>query len=291
MSTKKATGKRKSGEEDATKVAKTPMEQFLKEQKDFLNRNTHILGCMVIKDIGSDDEDDEDEEESDDEKKEEDTSKYTKEQMESLRYIMMTKGRDEQLAKMRELVLGDQANGMIMSFNTSFSWHVLETWRTMKKRLSKVKTKPSLELDMLMAYTYVLKEYDTWMNDNEGGMGEIVEGLASAWKRLLGKYDDTKLGWDVEYTKPGVLELLHQFKEQIEDMDECYELGEEVGKKKMELVAIDRNKNCKRYWGLLGIIIVYPALSNGYKMQLYRNLALSDTLLAGGKRPGVIGTE
>lgn len=62
------------------------------------------------------------------------------------------------------------------------------------------------------------------MHDNEGGMGELVKGLADAWKKLL-KNSDEKLGWDLEYTKPAVIELLEQFKKEIEDMDSCYEMG------------------------------------------------------------------
>lgn len=81
---------------------------------------------------------------------------------------------------------------------------------------------------MLVAYTHALTTYDVWMYDNEGGMGEVVWGLANAWKRLLSKHDDVELGWDVKYTKPGVLELLEGFKTQVEDMNECYDLGEFV---------------------------------------------------------------
>lgn len=221
MSTK-ATGKRKA-EEDA-KVSKTPHDLYFEEQESFLNRNTHFLGYLMVKGIGRDPDDDDDpDDESDDE---EDTSKYTKEQMESLRFILFTKSLDEQLDKMRELILADQANDSILTFNTSFSYHVLGTWRIMKSCLSKVSKNPSRKLEMLMAYTFNLKEYDTWMHDNEGGMDEVVQGLAGAWKRLLNRYNDEELGWDVEYTKPGVLELLNQFKKQVEDMDECYELGE-----------------------------------------------------------------
>lgn len=62
------------------------------------------------------------------------------------------------------------------------------------------------------------------MSDNEGNMGELVKGLAGAWKRLL-KNTDEKLGWDLEYTKPAVMELLEQFKQQIEGMESYYKLG------------------------------------------------------------------
>lgn len=97
----------------------------------------------------------------------------------------------------------------------------------MKNCLSKLSKNPSHKLDMLVAYTHALTTYDACMYDNEGGMGELVWGLANAW-RLLSKHGDVALGWDVKYTKPGVLELLEGFKTQVEDMNECYDLGEFV---------------------------------------------------------------
>lgn len=46
------------------------------------------------------------------------------------------------------------------------------------------------------------------MNDNERGMGELVDGSERAWKSLLNNYSDEELGWDCKYTKPGMLEFL-----------------------------------------------------------------------------------
>ena len=229
MPADKATGKRKA--ETAAAAAKkisqnkNPHQLYFEEQTEYLNQdeNKHLLGSLLIKGIEHDPDGEEDEEE------EEDTSKYTTEQMQSLRFIFFQKNLDQQIDKMRALVLGDQANDSFLTFNTSFSYHVLGTWDIVKKRLSKIPAKnPSHKLDLLIAYTYTIKEHDVWMHDNEGGMGELVQGLANAWKRLLSnkKYDDEALGWDLKYTKPGVLELLHQFKQQIEDMDECYDMGE-----------------------------------------------------------------
>lgn len=199
--------------------SKTPYELYFDQQKDFLNQeeNKNILGAMLIKGMESD--------ESSDEEGEENESKYTKEQMQALRFIMVTPNRDQELDKMRALVLQDQADPDFMTFSTSYSYQVLASWNLAKKRLSKLSNKAK-KVDALMAYTHTVKQYDVWMHDNEGGMGELVSGLASAWKRLLKKHDDKELGWDVEYTKPGVLELLKQFKEQVESMDDCYDMGD-----------------------------------------------------------------
>ena len=49
-------------------------------------------------------------------------------------------------------------------------------------------------------------------------MEDMVAGLAALWKRLL-KNDDEKLGIDKEYTRPGVLALLEDFKSDLDDVD------------------------------------------------------------------------
>jgi hypothetical protein len=83
---------------------------------------------------------------------------------------------------------------------------------------------PDKKFDALLAYTRVLLKYDVWMHDNEGDMGTLVKGLATVWRNLLKKRDE-EIGWDVEYTKPGVYALLWQFKEAVEGMDDMYEMG------------------------------------------------------------------
>jgi len=62
-----------------------------------------------------------------------------------------------------------------------------------------------------------LKEFDTWMHDNEGSMDGMMKGLASMWKRLL--KNDEKLGIDAEYTRSGITQFLADFKKQVEDME------------------------------------------------------------------------
>merc|ERR1711935_929061 len=113
-------------------------------------------------------------------------------------------------------------------FNTSFSYHVLKCWEHVKRReLTAPRTTPAQKLDILFAFTHTLQEYDVWMHDNEGGMDVLVKGLAAAWKKLLTNSTDAELGWDVEYTKPGMLEFLGQFQTTVEEFNngDEYDLG------------------------------------------------------------------
>lgn len=100
----------------------------------------------------------------------------------------------------------------------------MRSWHIVKRNLASMKD-PSTKLDRLFAYSYNLFEFDVWMHDNEGDMGELVQGLARAWKSLLRKYSDEELGWDAKYTKPGTLEFLKQFQRKIEDMPDYVNIG------------------------------------------------------------------
>lgn len=190
------------------KDSKSPFDLYFDQQKAWLKQHKEVLGPRMIKGIDGDDESEDDEEE--------DKSKYTTEQMNSLRYIMVTKNLEKQFHAMQKLVLGDQADEELMMFDTSFSMDVLHSWHHLKRRAFPKHKQPAQKLDLLIAYTSNLQEYDVWMHDNEGGMEVLVKGLAAAWKQLLQNNTDEQLGWDIEYTKPGVLELLEQFKTDVE---------------------------------------------------------------------------
>lgn len=153
-----------------------------------------------------------------------DESKLTTEQMQSLRVVLITKNREKQLDKMRELIYGED-DFYLMKGNTSFSNNLLASWKyTMKKRLSGMKD-PSKKLDVLFAYLFTMHRHDFWMHDNEGDMGELIREVASAWKRHLTRFSDEELGWDLKYTKPGMLELLNSFKRLVEEMPDYCKLG------------------------------------------------------------------
>jgi hypothetical protein len=197
-----------------------PYDDYMAKLNKFLASHDDFVGTMLMKGIrrGDDDEDDDDDDED-----EEDRDNYTTEQMESLRYIVMTKNRIKQFEEMKKLIIGNQADEENEMFCTSFSYKVLESWNILKRQLSRSKS-PNKALDMLLAYTSILKDYDFWMNDNEGGMDVLIKGLGSAWKKVL-KNSDKELGWDTEYTKPGVMELLNQFESQVNGLEDYYELG------------------------------------------------------------------
>jgi hypothetical protein len=58
------------------------------------------------------------------------------------------------------------------------------------------------------------------MHDHERGWGGemMVSGLARIWKAVL-KKTDQELGIDSEFTRPGLVCFLQQFKKQVEAVD------------------------------------------------------------------------
>jgi len=173
------------------------------------------LGSLLIKGIENKSEDSEDEDEDEIE-----SSTLTEKQLDSLCYIMITKGREKDLEAMEKLILGDQYDDSVQMFNTRFSYDVMQSWDFVSEKYSKLK-KPARKFDLLFAYTFQLKSHDYWMHDNEGGMEVLTEELAEAWKDLL-KNSDEALEIDVNYTKPAIGEMLGQFKEKVESVEFGY---------------------------------------------------------------------
>ena len=177
-------------------------------------------GHMIIRGIssGSDDSDEDEEEEEEDD---EDTSKYTAEQMSTLRFVLINQKRQDRLDEMQRFVLGNQAFCGFVTFNDSYCNEVVEGFDRFKSWSRD--TSPADMFDLLFAYTYTLEQYDHWIDnkydlwiDDEGGLCGMVTSLAVMWKELL-ENDDEELNIDAEYTRPGVEEFLRNFKEKIED--------------------------------------------------------------------------
>ena len=162
------------------------------------------------------DDDDDDDGEIDDEF---DPSECSQEQVNHVRVIIITKERQDRMEEMSKLILGEQHGQSLMTFSTSFSYRVIKAWNAFTVRFQEAVDWQE-KFDLLLGFTDTLKEHDVWMNDHEVGWGgeKMVEQLAKSWKLMLERSND-ELGIDSEYTRPGVVALLEQFKEAIELVD------------------------------------------------------------------------
>ena len=217
-----STNKMKRKVKEPAPTTKTPYQEYFAKKTDYHNDRPHLLGGgMLIRGIKSDDD------ESDEESSEPDNSKYTKEEMDSVRFVLITQSRSDNLDQMHDFILGDQANSSMMMFNTSFSYHIRDCFFELKEDLSNMR-KWDRKFDKLFAFTFLVNRYDVWMHDNEGDMDDVVLGLANLWKSFIKRSDDD-LGIDAEYTRPGVMAFLEDFKESIEGHDAeppfCFNFG------------------------------------------------------------------
>jgi hypothetical protein len=206
-------------EASSSKKAKTstPYDIYFEELKAFVKANS-LVGEVVIKgleDIVEDDDDDDDDEDDPD------TSKYTAEQLENLRFIMLTKEREEAMKRYSLKLLGGQGGQGMMMFDTSFSYVVFDEHFCFESDFKKEKNLAK-KFNMLFAFTYTVKTYDVWLHDNEDGeaMLGMIDGLAESWKELLKKTDE-ELCIDTEYTRPGVIAFLEQFEELVKTNEDA----------------------------------------------------------------------
>ena len=183
---------------------------------------------MTIRGIldASDDEDEDDEEEEDGGHKEPSEAarakqaSYTTEQMDYTRAIFITTRRDELLQQAEVDVLGDQAGQDFRMFTTRFSYEVQAVLKSLLVRVAK--QTPDLAFDTLFAYTFQLYGNDVWTYDNEGLDPALFKRFGKAWAKLLA-HSDEELGIDSEYTRPGIVELLSQFKQQLDEHENSFE--------------------------------------------------------------------
>jgi hypothetical protein len=200
----------------ATKT-ESPKDAYF-ERLDNVSKEQKALGAMMVQGISgdSDDEEDDEDEEGDDSKV------YTAEQISQLRHIIINDSREKCLKKAAKFATGGQEGDGFMMFNTQTGNNIiygipLEIEKAMKKK------KISERFDAMFALTYNLKEYDCWMQDNEmwGEDGELdaaILKLGATWKKLLAK-SSLELGIDDDFTRPGIMTILEQFKETAENVE------------------------------------------------------------------------
>lgn len=199
-----------------SEVVKSPYEIEMERLQQVCDRCSGV-GYSLIRGVARDlDEADEDEITDEDEF---DPTQCSQEQVNYVRVVIITKERQDRMEEMSKLILGGKHGQSLMMFDTAFSYDVLNAWNAFTVRFHEAQDWQE-KFDLLLGFTDTLKEHDVWMNDHEVGWGgeKMVEQLAKSWKLTLER-DNDQLGIDSEYTRPGVVALLEQFKEAVESVD------------------------------------------------------------------------
>jgi hypothetical protein len=197
-------------------AVKSPYEIEMENLQHVCDRCSGV-GYSLIRGVARESRDNEGDEISEDD--DFNPNECSQEQVNHVRVIIITKERQERMEEMSILILGDQHGKKFMMFDTNFSYQVINAWNSFTFRFREALDWKE-KFDLLLGFTDTLKEHDVWMCDHEIGWGgeKMVEQLAKSWKLMLER-DNEQLGIDPEYTRPGVIALLEQFKEAVESVD------------------------------------------------------------------------
>lgn len=184
--------------------------------RDAVHAAIKAVGWLLVKGIpeGDDESDSEEDEDVSD-------AKLTQAQVDTLRYIAVTPGREKAIRSMEKLILREQFNSPVHMFNTHYSYTILQSFGQF---VDFCKGRPWPEkADYLMAYTKMLGAYDVWMHDHEicwadSGGREFIRDLAKMWRDML-KQSDQTLKIDTAFTRPGMVALAEQFKKDVEGIE------------------------------------------------------------------------
>jgi len=199
----------------------TLLQTFNAEKQDFIDfLDAGIDGEITVRDVlpaedyASDEYDSDDEELAELRRRAKRTQEtYTVEDINHIRVILLTKRRRDLLKRAYEFYTGEfQASG----FNARYSAHVHHCFQLSKIQLAVAKSKDNaVYFDFLVTLTWVLYNADTWMqlHYGDGSVNEMVDQLAKMWREF--KWKDSNV--DEEYTKPGAIALLEDFKAKVEE--------------------------------------------------------------------------
>jgi hypothetical protein len=133
----------------------TPFDAFFVVLRKFVEEH-RAVGYTIIRGINADDEEEDSEEESDDKRK-----KYTAEQMDAIRVLIITESREKLMKKADKFASGGQAGSGFCMFNTHSGNVIIMGIPHEISKVSKLKTAAE-RFDGLLALTYALGKWDYW---------------------------------------------------------------------------------------------------------------------------------
>ena len=162
-------------------------------------------------------------------------TEVTDKDMARMRVVVITEEREEAMLEMRDELLGPKhdtyyslAAHLTTICDMSLALKMLEVGTALVVEL-RSETLWARLFDRLFAYSNTINDVDSWVHAHPQGWAfsggkELLDALADAWRQTLAQ-DDATLGIDGTYTRAGVLELLAQLKEKVEDIDDLAGTG------------------------------------------------------------------
>lgn len=207
-------------------ASSTPHDRYYEQLRAF-QRARGLVGAVRIRGLPSRGGDTDSDEDSNDPARDSgttawDSSRYTEDDVRSLRYVMLDARRSVFLDRLEGFVLyGEEGHPIERDGATVLGSACGRRVRDaffddFRPRYDALEC-PATQFDVLFAYTFHLMEYSAWMYDGDDDNGATVgmsAELATLWKALL-RESDLTLGIDGEYTRPAVLVFLGDFQQEL----------------------------------------------------------------------------
>ena len=205
----------------------TPYDRYYEQLRAF-QRVSGLVGAVRIRGLpiyggGTEsDDDDSNDPARDDGAAVWDSSRYTEDDVQSLRYVMLDARRSAFLDRMEGFVLyGEEGHPVgkegAVVLGSACGRRVCDSFfDDFRPRYDALEC-PATQFDVLFAYTFHLMEYNAWMYDGDAdndSTADMAAELATLWKALLREADAT-LGIDGEYTRPAVLVFLDDVQQEL----------------------------------------------------------------------------
>ena len=205
----------KKARKAAKKAKQSPLDAHFAKLNAVCEATPDCVGRIMVCGVDSDGDSDEESEEMAFDDAEKNAQVLTKAQISRMRWILITEARASRIEAMERALLGDDSEP-----DENLASRVASLFAVVFEMV-KAAPRNSAKFDVLLAFTWALYEYDTWVGDHPFELGASlyrkIRKLGLVWSEAL-RVDDASLGIDSEFTRAGVMKMLKGFKDEVETL-------------------------------------------------------------------------
>jgi hypothetical protein len=143
-----------------------------------------------------------------------DKDTVTLEELNHVGIVLLTTRRKNFIEKLKKVLLGEQVHNSNIMFGPNFLWEIFALYDLFHHNFMHANDL-AYKFDLLFAFTYIISQYNYWMNDYErnGKGNNFLPSLSMKWRNILSNRSKT-LGIHAKdpYTHSGMLAFLESFK-------------------------------------------------------------------------------
>ena len=205
----------KKARKAAKKAKQSPLDAHFAKLNAVCEATPDCVGRIMVCGVDSDGDSDEESEEMAFDDAEKNAQALTEAQVSRMRWILITEERASRIEAMERALLGEDSEP-----DENLASRVASLFAVVFEMV-KAAPRNSTKFDVLLAFTWAIYEYDTWVGDHALGLGATlyrkIRKLGLVWSEAL-RVDDAGLGIDSEFTRAGVMKMLKDFKDEVETL-------------------------------------------------------------------------